>query len=65
MHVCEPEISPAISGVFAVGLTRSSLPWISSVGAVIFEIARSEIDYTSQRPDEYICAVTAASTRSR
>jgi hypothetical protein len=35
MHVCEPEISPAMSGVFAVGLTRSSLPWISSVGAVI------------------------------
>ena len=30
------------------------------VGPVIFEIARSEIDYTRQRPTEYIAAVTAA-----
>ena len=30
------------------------------VGPVIFEIARSEIDYTLQRPEEYTCAVTAA-----
>src|SRR5271157_1290561 len=32
----------------------------SNVGPVIFEIARSEIDYTSQRPHEYTSAVTAA-----
>ena len=31
-----------------------------NVGPVIFEIARSEIDYTVQRPEEYTCAVTAA-----
>jgi fructose/tagatose bisphosphate aldolase len=35
------------------------------VGPVIFEIARSEIDYTSQRPMEYICAVTAAAIKTR
>jgi len=34
------------------------------VGPVIFEIARSEIDYTSQRPVEYICAVTAAAIKT-
>jgi len=34
------------------------------VGPVIFEIARSEIDYTSQRPMEYICAVTAAAVKT-
>ena len=34
------------------------------VGPVIFEIARSEIDYTSQRPMEYICAVTAAAIKT-
>jgi fructose/tagatose bisphosphate aldolase len=34
------------------------------VGPVIFEIARSEIDYTSQRPLEYTCAVTAAAIRT-
>ena len=34
------------------------------VGPVIFEIARSEIDYTSQRPIEYICAVTAAAIKT-
>jgi fructose/tagatose bisphosphate aldolase len=34
------------------------------VGPVIFEIARSEIDYTSQRPAEYICAVTAAAIKT-
>ena len=32
----------------------------AGVGAMIFEIARSEIDYTRQRPEEYTCAVTAA-----
>jgi fructose/tagatose bisphosphate aldolase len=35
-----------------------------SVGAMIFEIARSEIDYTSQRPEEYTCAVTAAAVKT-
>jgi len=34
------------------------------VGPVIFEIARSEIDYTLQRPIEYICAVTAAAIKT-
>jgi len=33
-------------------------------GAVIFEIARSEIDYTRQRPLEYTCAVTAAAIKT-
>ena len=35
----------------------------NNVGPVIFEIARSEIDYTSQRPEEYTCAVTAAAIK--
>ncbi len=34
-----------------------------NVGPVIFEIARSEIDYTRQRPSEYIAAVTAAALK--
>jgi fructose/tagatose bisphosphate aldolase len=34
-----------------------------NVGPVIFEIARSEIDYTIQRPEEYTCAVTAAAIK--
>jgi fructose/tagatose bisphosphate aldolase len=34
------------------------------VGPVLFEIARSEIDYTGQRPFEYTCAVTAAAVKS-
>jgi fructose/tagatose bisphosphate aldolase len=34
------------------------------VGPVIFEIARSEIDYTSQRPVEYTAAVTAAAIKT-
>ena len=34
------------------------------VGPIIFEIARSEIDYTLQRPAEYICAVTAAAIKT-
>jgi fructose/tagatose bisphosphate aldolase len=33
------------------------------VGALVFEIARSEIDYTEQRPAEYAAAVTAAAIR--
>ncbi|MGZ6275940.1 MAG: class II fructose-bisphosphate aldolase [Syntrophales bacterium] len=35
----------------------------NKVGPVIFEIARSEIDYTSQRPHEYTSAVTAAAVK--
>ena len=35
-----------------------------NVGPVIFEIARSEIDYTRQRPKEYAWAVTAAAIKS-
>ena len=34
-----------------------------NVGPVIFEIARSEIDYTMQRPEEYTCALTAAAIK--
>jgi fructose/tagatose bisphosphate aldolase len=34
------------------------------VGPVIFEIARSEIGYTEQRPAEYAAAVTAAAIKS-
>ncbi|MDA8126124.1 MAG: class II fructose-bisphosphate aldolase [Deltaproteobacteria bacterium] len=33
-------------------------------GALIFEIARSEIDYTRQRPDEYACVVIAAAVKT-
>ncbi|MDD5711731.1 MAG: class II fructose-bisphosphate aldolase, partial [Smithellaceae bacterium] len=36
----------------------------SNAGAVIFEIARSEIDYTSQRPREYTACVTAAAIKA-
>ncbi len=35
-----------------------------NVGPVLFEIARSEIGYTKQRPLEYTCAVTAAAVKS-
>ncbi len=35
-----------------------------NVGPVLFEIARSEIGYTKQRPLEYACAVTAAAVKS-
>jgi fructose/tagatose bisphosphate aldolase len=34
------------------------------VGPVIFEIARSEIGYTAQKPLEYTCAVTAAAIKT-
>ncbi len=36
----------------------------SGAGAMIFEIARSEIDYTRQRPAEYFCAVMAAALKT-
>ncbi|MDQ1261030.1 MAG: tagatose 1,6-diphosphate aldolase GatY/KbaY [Euryarchaeota archaeon] len=35
-----------------------------NVGPVLFEIARSEIGYTKQRPQEYTCAVLAAAVKS-
>jgi fructose/tagatose bisphosphate aldolase len=35
-----------------------------NVGALIFEIARSEIGYTEQRPDEYTAAVIAAAIKT-
>jgi fructose/tagatose bisphosphate aldolase len=36
----------------------------ANVGAVLFEIARSEIGYTFQRPAEYAAAVTAAAIKT-
>jgi fructose/tagatose bisphosphate aldolase len=34
-----------------------------NVGALIFEIARSEIGYTAQRPAEYLCVIMAAAIK--
>jgi fructose/tagatose bisphosphate aldolase len=34
-----------------------------NVGALIFEIARSEIGYTDQRPAEYVASITAAAIK--
>ncbi len=34
-----------------------------NVGAMLFEIARSEMGYTEQRPSEYVACVTAAALR--
>lgn len=42
--------------VFAVALERR-------VGAVVFEIAKSEMAYTDQRPDEYATVILAAALR--
>ncbi|MCE5263390.1 MAG: class II fructose-bisphosphate aldolase [Deltaproteobacteria bacterium] len=36
----------------------------AGTGAMIFEIARSEMGYTQQPPEEYTCAVTAAAIRT-
>ncbi len=36
----------------------------ANAGPVIFEIARSEIDYTLQRPSEYMCAIKAAAIKT-
>ena len=36
----------------------------AKAGPVIFEIARSEIDYTMQRPTEYTCAIKAAAIKT-
>lgn len=35
-----------------------------NMGSVVFEIARSEIDYTDQRPDEYAVSVLAAAVKA-
>jgi len=35
-----------------------------NVGPVLFEIVRSEIGYTKQRPLEYTCAITAAAVKT-
>lgn len=35
----------------------------NDIGAMIFEIAKSEIDYTYQRPSEYVTAVLAAAIK--
>lgn len=35
-----------------------------AIGPVVFEIARSEIDYTMQRPDEYAVAVLAGAIKA-
>lgn len=35
-----------------------------NVGPILFEIARSEIGYTEQRPAEYACAITAAAIKT-
>jgi len=52
------------------GITYSSAQAVfraalkGNVGALIFEIARSEIGYTGQRPEEYTAAVTAAAIKT-
>lgn len=35
------------------------------IGPVLFEIARSEIDYTDQRPDEYTVSILAAALKEK
>lgn len=35
------------------------------IGPIIFEIARSEIDYTDQRPDEYAVSILAAALKEK
>jgi tagatose-1,6-bisphosphate aldolase non-catalytic subunit AgaZ/GatZ len=52
----------ALTYEVAQAIFRAALK--NSVGPVIFEIARSEIDYTLQRPIEYTSAVTAAAIKT-
>jgi fructose/tagatose bisphosphate aldolase len=52
----------AITYDFAQAVFRAAIN--GKVGPVIFEIARSEIDYTQQRPNEYTCAVIAAAVKT-
>jgi fructose/tagatose bisphosphate aldolase len=47
---------------FAQAVFRAAIK--GQAGPVIFEIARSEIDYTLQKPLEYTCAVTAAAIKT-
>jgi fructose/tagatose bisphosphate aldolase len=47
---------------FAQAVFRAAMK--GNVGPVIFEIARSEIDYTKQRPSEYMAAITAAAVKA-
>ncbi len=51
----------AMSYDSARAVFRAALP--RNVGALIFEIARSEIGYTNQRPAEYLSVVTAAAIK--
>ena len=46
----------------AQAVFRSAI--IGDIGTIIFEIARSEIGYTDQRPEEYTAAVTAAAIKT-
>ena len=52
----------AITYDFACAIFRAAMK--NNVGAFIFEIARSEIDYTIQRPTEYSAAVIAAAIKT-
>jgi fructose/tagatose bisphosphate aldolase len=52
----------AVTYHFARAVLQAALK--GRVGPVIFEIARSEIDYTQQRPAEYTAAVTAAAIKT-
>lgn len=52
----------ALSYDTAQAVFRAALK--ADCGAVIFEIARSEIDYTRQRPAEYACVITAAALKT-
>jgi fructose/tagatose bisphosphate aldolase len=52
----------AITYDFAQAVFRAAIK--GEVGPIIFEIARSEISYTLQRPLEFTCAVTAAAIKN-
>lgn len=52
----------AITYDFTQAVFRAAMK--GNVGPVIFEIARSEIDYTKQRPSEYMAAITAAAVKA-
>jgi fructose/tagatose bisphosphate aldolase len=52
----------ALSYDTAQAVFRAALK--ADCGAVVFEIARSEIDYTRQRPVEYACVIAAAALKT-
>ena len=52
----------ALTYDFAQAVFRAAIK--GKVGPVIFEIARSEIGYTLQKPLEYTCAITSAAIKS-